>query len=132
MNQTLESPKILKKTFVPDLELLELADSIRNLKSTQIVGRLTLNDQSERRCVLGALGVEKFGIQDSILPIDIWEIPILKRVGVEYKAIVYSMFGEDECYGLADKLAAMNNTGRSFAEIADWVELESFHHGEWK
>jgi len=110
------------KTFIPDLQLLELADQIRDLKSEQIRNLFTDGD-GRHRCVMGALMVEKYGVEDSGMAIRnyIPKIPFL-----------YERSNKWIYWNLTDTLASLNNGDRSFGEIADWVELQAFRYGEWK
>ena len=105
------------KKFVPNQELMDLANDIRSLESHQIRHMFTYgrvgNKDNVHRCVMGALAVEKYGALDDYNDISrrIHDTPILMQ---------YWHY-----------LASMNNSGSSFAEIADWVEGKAKALGTW-
>ncbi len=107
------------KIFIPDLQLLELADQIRDLKSTQIINNFTMED-GEHRCVMGALMVEKHGVKDN--PYGIYSS--IKSIPFLYERSIRWNFGN-----LSDTLANMNNHGKTFSDIADWVEDQAYKYG---
>ena|SRR6185436_21109194 len=141
---------ILKKRFVPHAELMELAGYIRDLKSIQIRSRFTYGDKVEifglmaqnHRCVLGALMVEIWGARDNCVDIEnvLRETKIFDQMAFRTKLDVIERtsinikfsFTDWRIMSLADKFVRMNDTGRTFNEIADWVEIEAYHRGEWK
>ena len=120
------------KKFKPHQDLLELADMIRNLKSTQVMRSFTWNSNFNKRCVLGALAVEYFGSKDdtdSIVEIigNSW-IGNFKTI---YKTKLDKCSGGTNTYDmdLRSRLVYMNDHGRTFNEIASWVELEAYRLG---
>lgn len=111
------------KQFVPDLELLEIAEKIRKLKSRQIANDFTHHDGS--RCVMGALAVEFYDANDNYTSI----MKTVNGMSVFHRTFEYNKYDE---LSLWWHLAERNNNGVSFHEIADWVEDLAHKHGEWK
>lgn len=143
--------ELILKKFVPDNELMNLAEYIRNLKSIQIKGRFTYsgmmrtygtNVLDNRRCVLGALMVEIWGAKDNCADIEnvLRETKIFDEMAFRVKIDVWQgspinmsfPFLEYRIQSLADRLVRMNDTGRTFDEMANWVELEAYNHGHWE
>jgi len=121
------------KKFKPHQDLLELTDMIRYLKSEQIAGTFTYGYNSNKRCVTGALAVEYFGSKDNnddIINVikDSW----VSKFKTIYKVIYDSKEGRTvQKVNLFSKLVSMNDSGRTFDEIANWTELEAYRYGTW-
>lgn len=138
----------LKKKFVPHAGLMDLAGYIRGLTSDQVRGRFTYSDMlrerggmDNRRCVLGALMVEVYGAKDNSSDIE----TVLRntkifdemafRVKVDYNLRtsidVKLPFTMSCIVSLADRFVRMNDTGRTFDEMANWAELEAYNLGHY-
>ncbi len=120
------------KKFKPHKDLFELADMIRNLSSEQIAGMFTYGKFFNKRCILGALAVEYFGSIDSNENIvDVIADTWIHNFETKYKVKMDDPRGGINTYqiDLKAKLVSMNDHGRTFNEIADWVELEAYRHG---
>jgi hypothetical protein len=133
-----------RQLFVPDQELLNISKQIRSLKSTQIMRSFTRNNgHDNNRCVLGALAVEFYGAPDTpeiianIMKYAFGKRPEKYSAGLVYEEMtvnggVIKILPYKIEHTLYHKLVSMNDGGRTFSEIADWVELEAYKHGEYK
>lgn len=139
MSQQLIKPTKLKTELIfrPDETLLELAYMIRSLKSIQTRDVFFDEKKPSHRCVTGALAVEFFGSNNNSYNIDTVLNNKTKYTKFRYNSVAYnSRLSNSGTYTINNniwwKMAHMNNSGRSFSEIADWTELEAYKHGEWK
>ncbi len=126
---------VQKKTFEPEVRLMDLAYIIRNLKSEQTKGLFVDPYDSNKKCIMGALATEFLGSDESfnciVRKVQNHWIGNFGSYTFEYYDSK-TMTNKTVTRKLHGKLVIMNDTGRTFNEIADWVELEAYRLGEWK
>lgn len=125
--------------FIPHKDLVTLADMIRDLRSFQITGSFTTNQQNHR-CVLGALAVEFLGARDNHISIvrtlnSTWINKFKPDKGYICKSDNHnndnSNNSDTHSLDLFGKIVVMNDGGRTFNEIANWLEIEAYRLGEY-